>query len=61
MDVSNLLFCMLYLCVDVDNMIRLKTWNKHKITIFDQKDIEDPDFYSMTESLNQVISDITSK
>ena len=60
MDVSNLLFCMLYLCVDVDNMIRLKTWNKHKITIFDQKDTEDVDIFSTTESLNQVISDITS-
>jgi len=35
--------------------------NKHKITIFDQKDAEDVDFYAMTESLNQVISDITSK
>ena len=35
--------------------------NKHKITIFDQKDAEDVDFFSMTESLNQVISDITSK
>ena len=35
--------------------------NKHKITIFDQKDTDDPDFYSMTESLNQVISNITSK
>ena len=35
--------------------------NKHKITIFDQKDTEDVDFYAITESLNQVISDITSK
>ena len=35
--------------------------NEDKITIFDQKDAEDIDFYSMTETLNQVISDITSK
>ena len=35
--------------------------NKHKITIFDQKDAEDVDFYAITETLNQVISDITSK
>jgi hypothetical protein len=35
--------------------------NKHKITIFNQKDAEEVDFFSMTESLNQVISNITSK
>ena len=35
--------------------------NKDKITIFDQNETEDIDFYSITESLNQVISDITSK
>tara|TARA_X000001036_G_scaffold137244_1_gene130027 strand:+ start:39 stop:527 length:489 start_codon:yes stop_codon:yes gene_type:complete len=35
--------------------------NKDKVTTFDQKETEDIDFYSMTESLNQVISDITSK
>ena len=35
--------------------------NKDKINIFDQKETEDIDFYSMTETLNKVISDITSK
>ena len=35
--------------------------NENKITIFDQKDSDDIDFYAMTETLNQVISDITSK
>ena len=35
--------------------------NKDKITVYNQKETEDIDFYSMTESLNQIISDITSK
>ena len=35
--------------------------NKHKITIIDQTDAEDIDYNAMTESLEQVILDITSK
>ena len=35
--------------------------NQKKITVFDQKDSEDIDFYGMTESLNQIVSDISSK
>ena len=29
--------------------------------VFEQEDLEDIDFYAMTESLNQIVSDITSK
>ena len=35
--------------------------NQKKVTVFDQEDFEDIDFYAMTESLNQIVSDITSK
>ena len=35
--------------------------NQKKITVFKQEDSEDIDFYGMTESLNQIVSDITSK
>jgi len=35
--------------------------NKKKVTVFEQEDLEDIDFYAMTESLNQIASDITSK
>ena len=35
--------------------------NQNKVTVFEQKDLEDIDFYAMTESLNQIVSDITSK
>ena len=35
--------------------------NKDKITVFDQKDAEDIDFEAMTESLEKVIFDVTSK
>ena len=35
--------------------------NQKKVTVFEQKDLEDIDFYAMTESLNQIVSDITSK
>ena len=35
--------------------------NQKKVTVFEQKDSEDIDFYSMTESLNQIVSNITSK
>ena len=35
--------------------------NQKKVTVYEQEDLEDIDFYSMTESLNQIVSDITSK
>ena len=35
--------------------------NQEKVTVFEQEDLEDIDFYAMTESLNQIVSDITSK
>ena len=35
--------------------------NQKKVTVFEQEDLEDIDFYAMTESLNQIVSDITSK
>ena len=35
--------------------------NKNKLTIFDQKDIEDVDYNSVTKSLDQIISKLTSK
>ena len=35
--------------------------NQQKVTVFEQEDLEDIDFYAMTESLNQIVSDITSK
>ena len=35
--------------------------NQNKVNVFDQEDLEDIDFYAMTESLNQIVSDITSK
>ena len=46
---------------DIEIIYKLRKLNKEFITIFDQKDTEDVDFYAMTESLNQVVSDITSK
>ena len=35
--------------------------NQKKVTVFEQKDLEDIDFHSMTESLNQIVSNISSK
>tara|TARA_B100002052_G_scaffold298083_1_gene330497 strand:- start:2553 stop:3386 length:834 start_codon:yes stop_codon:yes gene_type:complete len=35
--------------------------NKNKLTIFEQKDIENVDYNIVTESLNQIISKLTSK
>ena len=35
--------------------------NQKKVTVFEQKDSEDIDFHSMTESLNQIVSNISSK
>jgi hypothetical protein len=35
--------------------------NKNKINVFEIKDSEDIDFYAMTKSLDQIISDIISK
>ena len=35
--------------------------NQKKVTVFEQEDLEDVDYYAMTESLNQIVSDITSK
>ena len=35
--------------------------NQKKVTIFEQKDLEDIDFYAMTESLNQIVANIASK
>ena len=35
--------------------------NQKKVTVFEQEDIDDIDFYAMTESLNQIVSDIASK
>ena len=35
--------------------------NHEKVTVFKQEDLEDVDYYAMTESLNQIVSDITSK
>ena len=35
--------------------------NRNKVTVFEQKDIENVDYESMTKSLNQIISKLTSK
>ena len=35
--------------------------NQKKVIVFEQEDLEEIDFYAMTESLNQIVSDITSK
>ena len=35
--------------------------NKNKVTVFEQKDIENLDYGSITKSLNQIISKLTSK
>ena len=35
--------------------------NQQKVTVFEQEDLEDIDFYAMTESLNHIVSEITSK
>ena len=35
--------------------------NKNKVTVFEQKEIEDIDYDPITKSLDQIISDLTSK
>ena len=35
--------------------------NKNKLTVFEQKDIENVDYNSVTKSLDQIISKLTSK
>ena len=35
--------------------------NKNKLTVFEQKDIEGVDYNSVTSSLDQIISKLTSK